>query len=122
MLGFFGVGSAKGNVFSSPGLHAYSSSIVDRPTFFPFAKGIGLMGEAGAEAIMPLRRGTDGRLGVSLQGGGAAAQALHFAPSNVFYIDSRSDRGAVMADLDRVLQANNEGQMEQLKRMRVVPQ
>jgi phage-related minor tail protein len=122
VLGFFGVGSAKGNVFSSPGLHAYSSSIVDRPTFFPFAKGIGLMGEAGAEAIMPLRRGTDGRLGVSLQGGGAAAQALHFAPSNVFYIDSRSDRGAVMADLDRVLQANNEGQMEQLKRMRVVPQ
>ncbi|SFO58765.1 phage tail tape measure protein, lambda family [Variovorax sp. PDC80] len=119
---FFGLGSAKGNVFASPALHAYSSSIVDRPTFFPFAKGIGLMGEAGAEAIMPLRRGADGRLGVSLQGGGAAAQALHFAPSNVFYIDSRSDRGAVMADLDRVLQANNEGQMEQLKRMRVVPQ
>ena len=38
---------------------------MDRATVFPFAKGIGLMGEAGPEAIMPLRRGRDGRLGVS---------------------------------------------------------
>lgn len=57
--------NAKGNVFSSPGLHQYANSVVDRPTVFPFAKGIGLMGEAGPEAIMPLRRGPDGRLGVA---------------------------------------------------------
>ena len=36
---------------------------------FPFAKGIGLMGEAGPEAIMPLRRGRDGNLGVAGGGG-----------------------------------------------------
>jgi len=117
----FFVTSANGNVFSSPGLHAYANSVVGKPTFFPFANGIGLMGEAGPEAIMPLRRGSDGRLGVSAQGSGSGG-ALHYAPSTVFHIDSRSDRGAVMADLDRALQANNQGQMEQLKRMRVVPQ
>jgi len=64
--------SAKGNVFASvPGLSAYSSQVVSKPTLFPFAKGIGLMGEAGAEAIMPLRRDSAGRLGVSAGGGGA---------------------------------------------------
>lgn len=56
---------ANGGVKSGPGIGAYSNQIVDRPTVFPFAKGIGLMGEAGAEAIMPLRRGPDGRLGVT---------------------------------------------------------
>lgn len=44
---------------------AFSNSIVGRPTLFPFANGIGLMGEAGPEAIMPLRRDSQGRLGVS---------------------------------------------------------
>lgn len=123
MIGFMGLASAKGNVFASPGLHTYANSVVGTPTFFPFANGIGLMGEAGPEAIMPLRRGSDGRLGVSAQGSdGGGGSGLHYAPTNVFNIDSRSDRGAVLADLDRALQANNKGQMEQLKRLRVVPQ
>ncbi len=38
---------------------------VSAPTFFPMAEGTGLMGEAGPEAILPLRRGADGRLGVA---------------------------------------------------------
>ncbi|SCX70906.1 phage tail tape measure protein [Variovorax sp. EL159] len=124
MVGLMGLTkSANGNVFASPGLHAYANSVVASPTFFPFANGIGLMGEAGPEAIMPLRRGSDGRLGVSAPaGGGGGGGSLHYAPTNVFNIDSRSDRGAVLADLDRALQANNKGQMEQLKRLRVVPQ
>ena len=67
--------SANGNVFSAPALSAYSNSIVSKPTIFPFAKGVGLMGEAGAEAIMPLRRGSGGRLGVDASGLGAQQQA-----------------------------------------------
>ncbi|VGQ11698.1 hypothetical protein SB5439_04984 [Klebsiella variicola] len=62
--------AAKGDVFSGPGIHAYSNSIVSRPTTFAFAKGAGLMGEAGPEAVMPLVRGSNGRLGVTSTGGG----------------------------------------------------
>ncbi len=47
-----------------------SGGIVSAPTYFPMAKGLGLMGEAGPEAVLPLARGADGRLGVS--GGNAA--------------------------------------------------
>jgi len=61
--------NANGGVYSGAGISAYSGQIVSSPTVFPFAKGIGLMGEAGPEAIMPLRRGADGKLGVA--GGGS---------------------------------------------------
>lgn len=62
---------AKGGVFAnSPGLSEYSGQIVNHPTMFAFARGAGIMGEAGPEAIMPLRRGPDGRLGVAAAGGG----------------------------------------------------
>ena len=63
---------ALGGVPVGPGLRAYSGTIVDKPTFFPMAKGaaVGLMGEAGAEAVMPLARDGSGRLGVRASGGG----------------------------------------------------
>ncbi len=63
--GYFGtIGNANGGVYNSPGLSAYSGTVVNSPTLFPFASGMGLMGEAGPEAILPLERGSDGRLGV----------------------------------------------------------
>lgn len=66
------VESANGNAFSGvPSLSAYSGSVVDRPTLFPFARGAGLMGEAGPEGIFPLKRGRDGKLGISAEGGGS---------------------------------------------------
>jgi hypothetical protein len=62
---------AKGGVFAQNGIQAFArGGIVDRPTLFPFAKGTGLMGEAGPEAIIPLKRGRDGKLGVAGGGGG----------------------------------------------------
>ncbi|EMV9356013.1 phage tail tape measure protein, partial [Salmonella enterica] len=56
--------NADGGVYRSAGLSQYSGSIVNRPTFFAFARGAAVMGEAGPEAILPLRRGANGKLGV----------------------------------------------------------
>ena len=63
--------NAMGNVFAQNGIQKFArGGIVNQPTIFPFANGIGLMGEAGPEAIMPLKRGPGGRLGVEASGGG----------------------------------------------------
>lgn len=63
--------SANGNAFANgAGLSAYSGSVVSKPTVFPFANGAGLMGEAGPEVILPLKRGSNGKLGVQSGGGG----------------------------------------------------
>lgn len=64
--------NAKGGTYASASLSAYSNSIVRSPTYFAFAKGAGLMGEAGPEAIMPLTRSADGSLGVRVTGTQAA--------------------------------------------------
>ena len=70
--------SANGNVFAQNGIVPYAKGgIVDRPMMFPFAKGIGLMGEAGPEAIMPLKRGADGKLGVAGGGGGGTSVTVN---------------------------------------------
>lgn len=78
--------NAKGGAYSSPSLSAYSGQVVNQPTFFAFAKGAGVMGEAGYEGILPLKRGPDGRLGVSAYGG-AASGASGGAPQVNIRID-----------------------------------
>ncbi|HHA1910153.1 TPA: phage tail tape measure protein [Enterobacter asburiae] len=60
--------NAKGGTYASASLSAHSNSIVRSPTYFAFAKGAGLMGEAGPEAIMPLTRSADSSLGVRVTG------------------------------------------------------
>ncbi|HBU8521291.1 TPA: phage tail tape measure protein [Klebsiella aerogenes] len=65
--------NAKGGVYDSPSLSAYSNQVHDTPQFFAFAKGAGVFGEAGPEAIMPLTRAGDGSLGVRAVGGGQNA-------------------------------------------------
>ena len=55
---------AKGGVMDSPDLSRFRNGVVNSPTMFAFAKGAGLMGEAGPEAIMPLTRTADGTLGI----------------------------------------------------------
>ena len=77
------MGSAYGNAFNAGSLTPYAfggtpggalggryGRIVSHPTLFPMSSGSGLAGEAGAEAVMPLKRGPDGRLGVAGGGGG----------------------------------------------------
>lgn len=84
--------NAKGGAYASASLSAYSNSIVRSPTYFAFAKGAGLMGEAGPEAIMPLTRSADGSLGVRMvgtrsQGGGKIEQHI----TNHFTINGNGD-------------------------------
>lgn len=77
-MGWGGIeANAKGGVYSSASLSAYSGSVVDKPTFFAFAKGGGVMGEAGPEAILPLRRGANGKLGVVAGSGGGGSPVFH---------------------------------------------
>ncbi|SXA72467.1 tail length tape measure protein [Klebsiella pneumoniae] len=60
--------NALGGVYDSPSLSAYSNGVYSTPQYFAFAKGAGVFGEAGPEAIMPLTRGADGSLGVKAVG------------------------------------------------------
>ena len=60
--------NAKGNVYDSPSLSAYSNGVFQTPHLFAFAKGAGVFAEAGPEAIMPLTRAADGSLGVRAVG------------------------------------------------------
>ena len=105
--------NAKGNVFASPALSAYSNQIVDRPTMFAFAKGAGIMGEAGAEAIIPLTRTASGDLGVRMTGDVGAGMnmgGITFAPINNFY--GSSNMGA--AELARLLDQRDRRLVENL--------
>jgi len=68
------VTNADGNVFAQNKIIPYArGGIVNKPTMFAYANGgagsFGIMGEAGAEAILPLRRGPGGKLGVESSGG-----------------------------------------------------
>ncbi|MFA7279819.1 MAG: phage tail length tape measure family protein [Sterolibacterium sp.] len=101
------VPNANGNAYFN-GLHrfanggAFTNSIVDRPTMFRFGRGgaLGQMGEAGPEAIMPLSRGPDGRLGVTAsndnRSGGMAPMVIfedHTEPKNIEQREERQPDG-----------------------------
>lgn len=68
---------AAGGAFSQGRVTAFArGGVVDHPTGFAMRGGRGLMGEAGQEAIVPLARGADGRLGVQAAGGGRAVTVV----------------------------------------------
>lgn len=68
---------ADGGAFSSGRVMPFAKGgVVSSPVTFPMRGATGLMGEAGPEAIMPLTRGADGRLGVQSQGGGRAVNIV----------------------------------------------
>lgn len=108
----FGGASAKGNVFSTQGLVPFATGgVVNAATLFGMAGGkVGLMGEAGPEAIVPLRRGRDGRLGVA--GGGGINLG-----GNVYHIGEGVSMGQVQAAINtsnrameaRLMRLRNEG-------------
>ncbi len=116
-LGGFGGGStmtailANGGVLNGGNLvpfangGAFTNSIVTRPTVFPMANGTGLMGEAGPEAVMPLKRDGRGRLGVTVSGGGGGGNvtSIRMGDTNIT-IGGNADKdtlSTLKAELDR---------------------
>ncbi|HBB9854632.1 TPA: phage tail tape measure protein [Escherichia coli] len=108
--------NAKGGVYESPSLSTYSNGIYDSPQFFAFAKGAGVFGEAGPEAIMPLTRTSDGSLGVrainSKSGNGGGD--ITYAPVYQITIQNDGQNGeigpqaikALMGMVDQRVQGN----------------
>ncbi|WP_126975626.1 phage tail tape measure protein [Frigidibacter oleivorans] len=77
--------------------------IVARPTYFPMRGGTGLMGEAGPEAILPLSRGADGRLGVASPGGGGRAVNVTMQVTTPDVAGFRRSQGQIAAQLARAM-------------------
>lgn len=97
------LGFAHGSAFSAGRVRAFAQGgVVGGPTLFPMRSGTGLMGEAGPEAIMPLTRGPDGRLGVTARGTGQAAPVVvNIATPDVEGF--RRSRGQIAAQLARAV-------------------
>jgi lambda family phage tail tape measure protein len=93
-------GYADGGVVSGKGISAYSGSVVSSPTVFPFANGTGLMGEAGPEAILPLKRTPSGSLGVQTSGNKSSGDTINNVTINVQAAkeESASDIGQKTAE------------------------
>ena len=83
-----------------------AGGVVSQPSLFALGGGsgrsLGLVGEAGPEAILPLRRGSDGRLGVAAEGGGAVHVTFNIQTPDVDGF--RRARGQIAADLSRTVQ------------------
>ncbi|HEV7284029.1 MAG TPA: phage tail length tape measure family protein, partial [Kaistia sp.] len=87
---------AGGNVIPFAKGTAFTNSIVNSPTVFAMANGAGLMGEAGPEAVMPLRRMAGGRLGVEAVGnGGDGGAVYHFETSTPIIIQGNASEDTV---------------------------
>lgn len=137
LFSLFGGGvtaNAKGNAFDANGVRAFArgavfpaiaafaaggaftNQVVASPTLFAFGNGgqLGVMGEAGPEAIMPLQRGPDGKLGVRNNGGGAGAPGYRIV--NVFdpsFVPDQMDSAAGEKVILNVI-GRNPGRVKQM--------
>lgn len=99
--GFLGGAFAEGGAFSSGSqIQAYANGgVVGGPTYFPMSGGkTGLMGEAGPEAIMPLKRGKGGKLGVSVEGSSGSVNVV-----NNINVTGGSDPAAIRAEVAKLM-------------------
>ncbi|WP_372840188.1 phage tail tape measure protein [Phaeovulum sp.] len=94
---------AEGGAFTQGRVMPFAKGgVVSAPTSFAMRSGRGLMGEAGPEAIMPLARGADGRLGVQAAGAGRAVNVV----MNIATPDATGfarSQAQIAAQLSRVL-------------------
>lgn len=96
---------AKGGAFSSGRVAAFArGGVVDGPTQFPMRGGVGLMGEAGPEAILPLARGSNGKLGIRSEGGGAGSVQVTMNVSTPDVAGFRRSQSQIAAEMNRAIQ------------------
>ncbi len=101
---FSGLFNANGNAFTSGGMHAFANggafgdgAVLTQPTFFRFASGgsfaSGVAGEAGPEGALPLKRMSNGKLGVYADGGGGMNVTVNLieSPGNGGKVEQRAD-------------------------------
>ena len=112
--GNYSMQGAKGAWFDGNASNFGMGGVVSSPTMFAYGGGFqsGIMGEAGPEAIMPLKRDSSGRLGVASAGG--KATTINFSP--VYNIDSGTDREKIRTDMVKISQQSNAELVEQLSR------
>lgn len=115
-------GWAKGGVFSGGNISDYSGSIVTQPTAFSFGRhlsmfagGGGIMGEAGPEAILPLDRASNGRLGLAMSGMDDIMQQAQrgFAAESAKYMKFIAEQRQTMKPQITVNVINKTGQQVQ---------
>lgn len=83
--------------------------VIAAPTYFPLGSGLGLAGEAGAEAILPLARGADGGLGVRMQGASGAPVAVTFNVTTPDVEGFRRSEAEITAQLARAVGRGQRG-------------
>ncbi|MDF2811928.1 MAG: phage tail tape measure protein, partial [Microvirga sp.] len=101
---------ANGGVFSRGQVMPFAQGgVVSAPSYFPLGRGLGVMGEKGAEAVMPLARGPDGRLGVRSGGGGGRPMSVTVNVSTPDADSFRRSEAQVSAALARAVARGQRG-------------
>jgi lambda family phage tail tape measure protein len=104
--------AAKGAWFNGPTSYFANGDVFNSPTSFAFGNGRkGVMGEAGPEAIMPLTRGSNGKLGVVATGGSSPINITNNMTVSIGTVDSNERKEELLREIGKMVVATTKGTM-----------